>query len=407
MAEALSATLAVSCPAKIILHGEHAVVFGESALVTSVDMRTYAMLKYIGDPLDGDSAMVHFKMSQLNIDSSWPFETIKSKVTSEYSETLEGLKSLANQVDANSNSYAFVASLVFLYLFSAIRCGKEMSQSICIEVYTDAPLGAGLGSSAALAVCVSALLLTLTDEIQMPDSINRDITMVELKECIARDEISSHFFSRESLSSINNWGFAAEKIVHGTPSGIDNAICTHGGTMKFRGGNFSALKAFPPNNLLSLIIIDSLIPKSTQRMLSLVRDKHEELPGIFNPIFSSIGAISERCIQEFTLIISNEVIPNYKLLEDLIFINHQLLCAIGVSCLELDSIHNIAKELGFATKLTGSGGGGCMLGLITPDNEGFVDEFIEIISEKGFKSWRTKYGVKGVCYHLPSTLTDS
>ena len=404
MAEGLSTTFAVSCPAKIILHGEHAVVYGMTALVTSVDMRTYALLKNIANALEGNSVMINFKMPKLNIDASWPLETIKSKVVGEYSETIEGLKSLAYQADANSNSYIFIASLVFLYLFAAICCCNELSKSICIEVDTDAPLGAGLGSSAALAVCVSALLLILTGEIQLSDGINSDITMAELKKGIARDEINPNSFSRENLAHINNWGFAAEKIVHGTPSGIDNAICTHGGTMKFKEGEFTSLKAFPPNILLSLIIIDSLIPKSTHKMVSLVRDKHDEIPNIFNPIFTSIGAISESSIKEFNRIIANAVLPNYKLLEDLIFINHQLLCAIGVSHIELDIIHQLAREMGFATKLTGSGGGGSMFALVTPDNESCVDEFIELISKKGFKSWRTQYGVQGVCYHLPSTL---
>ena len=404
MAEGLSTTFAVSCPAKIILHGEHAVVYGKTALVTSIDMRTFAMLKNSGVSPDGGNVVIHFKMPKLNIDTSWPLEAIKSKVCSEYSETLEGLKSLAYQADPNPNSYAFVASLVFLYLFAAICCCTELSQSVSIDVDTDAPLGAGLGSSAALAVCVSALFLILTGEIQLSDGINNDFTMVELKKAIAREEINARCFSRESLAHINNWGYAAEKIVHGTPSGIDNAICTHGGTMMFKRGEFTSLKAFPPNTSLSLIVIDTMIPKSTQKMVSLVRDKYTRFPDIFDPIFTSIGAISESCIQEFNRVIVNTTLPNYNLLEDLIFVNHQLLCAIGVSCIELDSIHQFAKEIGFATKLTGSGGGGSMLALVTPDNEGCVDQFIELISKKGFKSWRTQYGVQGVCYHLPSTI---
>ena len=400
MAGSLPTTCAVSCPAKIILHGEHAVVYGKAAVGASIDLRTYAILRSTGISPDANEMFVTFKMPQLDVDVTWPIKSIKSKVGTDFSVMVDALKGLVAEAGPEQDTYGFIASLVFVYLFASI-CGKtDLTENFSVEVHTNAPLGSGLGSSAALSVCVSALFLVLAGTIQLPSVTNIKFTISQLKEEIVGDKIQKGFFSRENLAQINNWAFAAEKIVHGTPSGIDNSLCTHGGTMVFKEGQFTALKAFPSTTPLSIVIIDSCVPKSTHKMVSAVKEKQQEMPKTFDPIFTSIDSISECCLQEFNRIIAENSIPNYKLLQDLIFINHQLLCAIGVSRPELDVIHQFAQSMGFVAKITGSGGGGCMLALITPLNENFVFTFREALSERGFKTFRTRLGVQGICYHL-------
>ena len=75
--------------------------------------------------------------------------------------------------------------------------------------------------------------------------------------------------------------------------------------------------------------------------------------------------------------------------------NHGLLQEIEVSCKELDYLINLAREQGaVGAKLTGGGGGGCMVAL-TPRKE--LQEAVAAAMEKeGFKVLRTKIGVQKI-----------
>ncbi len=74
---------------------------------------------------------------------------------------------------------------------------------------SELPIGAGLGSSAAYATSLAGALASFIGESR------RDV--------------------------INEWAFAAEKILHGTPSGVDNAVSCHGGALKFSSGKLQPI----------------------------------------------------------------------------------------------------------------------------------------------------------------------
>ena len=73
--------------------------------------------------------------------------------------------------------------------------------------------------------------------------------------------------------------------------------------------------------------------------------------------------------------------------------NHRLLQEIEVSSKELDLLVNIARENGaFGAKLTGGGGGGCMVAL-TSGRE-LQEKVASAIEKEGFEVLRTKIGVE-------------
>jgi mevalonate kinase len=82
-----------------------------------------------------------------------------------------------------------------------------------VVVSSDLPMGAGLGSSAAFCVSMSGVLLTAAGVVGTRGGSQGEEWEV---------------FEKDDLELVNLWAFQGEKIIHGKPSGIDNAVSTFG-----------------------------------------------------------------------------------------------------------------------------------------------------------------------------------
>lgn len=109
--------------------------------------------------------------------------------------------------------------MFYAILISVYPCFcKPFFHSLCfrfkpatVVVTSELPIGSGLGSSAAFCVAVSAALLALSNSVSVD---------------MAHQGWSS--FGEKELDLLNRWAFEGEKIIHGKPSGIDNAVSTYG-----------------------------------------------------------------------------------------------------------------------------------------------------------------------------------
>nr|GMD55521.1 mevalonate kinase [Ipomoea batatas] len=94
----------------------------------------------------------------------------------------------------------------FLWLYTSIL-GCKPAKAV---VHSELPMGAGLGSSAALCVALSAAFLSLSDSISIDFS-----------------QKGWQTFRDSELELVNKWAFEGENIIHGKPSGVDNTVSTY------------------------------------------------------------------------------------------------------------------------------------------------------------------------------------
>lgn len=170
-----------------------------------------------------------------------------------------------------------------------------------------------------------------------------------------------------SLSRLNEEAHALEKIVHGTPSGIDSAVITHGQPMWF-------IKGRPPQPLLQgglgarLVLASSGEPGSTREAVAAVNARKEAHPDRFQEQLEEARGIA-RLGREALLACSAKELGS--LMND----NHALLQELGVSSHTLDRLVSAALGAGaLGAKLTGGGRGGFMMALVGGSQEARVSQ---------------------------------
>lgn len=193
-----------------------------------------------------------------------------------------------------------------------------------IDGETVLPPRAGLGSSAALTVGIARLVLG-------PDASDEDVVAGSM---------------------------AGERVFHGNPSGIDSEVATRGGVLRYIRGE--GVEPIPLPEPLPLCVIPSGVPRSTADQVAKVRARYDRLPKLQRPALDLMGAASAEAIRAIQS-------KDYKLLGEVFDMCHGLLCAVGVSSAILDELCSKARQHGACgAKLTGAGGGGCILA-VPPD----------------------------------------
>ena len=300
-----------TAPGKIILFGEHAVVYGKPAIAIPVSgMRASAW----SQPGEG-------KLTINALDLNQKFN-----------------------LNNKNNQFSMLAQTL-------LARTKQNEPNLTINLTSELPQGSGMGSSAATSTAVCRAL-------------------------------SNHLGINLEKNQISELVFDAEKIVHGTPSGIDNTVVAYEAPVYFIKGNKPL--TFESGREFYLVIGDTGIEASTKETVGNVRTLWKKEPRLMEGYFEEIRKVTENG----KLAIES---GNIEMVGELMGENHELLNKIGVGHQELDKLIEISMDSGAAgAKLTGGGGGGNMLALAESVEQ--QKNIYNSITEAGYRAYQTSFG---------------
>ncbi|HEX4417440.1 MAG TPA: mevalonate kinase [Kofleriaceae bacterium] len=276
---------------KIILLGEHAVVYGYPALAAALD-RGVTMAP-VPTPAGGP---LRLELRAWNV-----------AITADDDHPVaRSLAAIADELGAGRPAMSLVGD-------------------------AQLPPGAGLGSSAALAVAVTRALLT-------------------------------HLKRPLDAATVTRAAGASEVVIHGRPSGVDVALALAGGVGVFRRASGLAPLANIP--ALRVLVGPSGAPRSTAAMIERVAEATAGKPD--DPRLRELGGLTDT--GTIALLAADGAGLGAAMNRA-----HQLLAELGVSTPQLDALCTAARTAGASgAKLTGAGGGGAVIAIAPRDREAAV-----------------------------------
>ncbi|XP_012287113.1 mevalonate kinase [Orussus abietinus] len=377
----------VSAPGKVILFGEHAVVYGKTALAASVDLRTTVDFKELPE----NEQCIRLSMPKVFLDLSLPLEQIRRfcfsdnspKVNDSYETFYGNIQKLVETMNIPKAPQRQSLEAFFYLLVSIAQNEGINVKPFEVNVNTALTIGSGLGSSASFAVSLATAFLHWS-RLQKGTPEVLDSTYLKI---------------------ISKYALNCERIMHGTPSGIDNSVCTYGSIIKFKKGE--SLEPIYGVKSMRVLLVDTRVQRSTKALVERLIELKNKYPNIFGPIFDAIDNVSNEALniikkmRSFPESSDALLYAVYQELMTLIELNQGLLSSCQTSHPSLDRICAEAKNYGLAAKLTGAGGGGYAYILLLPDTP---SETISSISRKlianGYLVSLTNLGGPGVQIHL-------
>ena len=199
-------------------------------------------------------------------------------------------------------------------------------RSVRIEANCEIPIGAGLGSSASTTVATISA-------------------------------VAKSIGTRLDRREIFKLAFIPENYLHGHPSGVDQATCTYGGIIQFRKP--SKIKSINIKRPPMILVCDSGVHRSTKALVGSVVKRSRKQAGMFQTHLEEMTSLSNGVVRA----LKDE---DDSALGSLMNRNHELLRQIGVSTPRLDRLVAKARKAGaLGAKLTGAGGGGCIIAICT------------------------------------------
>jgi len=285
--------ITISAPGKLMLMGEHAVVYGFPCIVTAVSERLAVSIE----------------------------ETNDEKITID-----------APQV--KDTRFVDQAIIDGCSAFGIVHHGLHIkTQSNFSNCY-------GFGSSSAVTVAtLEALAVTFHKQID-----------------------------KKSLFEL---AYKTVLAIQGVGSGFDVAAATYGETLLYtKGGDTLEQLSWDLNNGVSLVVGYSGVKANTPEIVRDVASKKEAQPEKVNRIFEAIGKLVLQAKEAGDK-------KDWETVGKLMNFNQEYLRDLGVSTEKLESMIYAAKQAGaYGAKLSGAGGGDCMIALTLTQKKKDIEQAI-------------------------------
>lgn len=304
--------ITVSAPCKVHLLGEWSVVWDKPALLTTVDLRMTATITAATSKKGSDS----FEVKQV-------IEPIVKK-----------------------------------------ELNIKTIPSYQLTISSQIPMGAHLGSSAAVSVTSIAALLTFLKV-------------------------------KWGLDLINKLAYEAEKVFHGNPSGADNSTIVYGGLVWYRNetSDLKIIQKLPfsiPSKLSKkFVLINTGTPNmTTKQMITQITSNFDEKPKLKDRFLEN----QEKLVREFLPAIKN---ADEKEVIRIIREGEKNLESIGVCSPQVKKIIRQIEASGGAAKICGAGAFSGPTGvlLVFHPKKGIIEK---IAQQNNLSFFKTNFGIEGI-----------
>lgn len=291
--------------AKVILFGEHSVVYGYSAIALPLkNLRMRATVT--GRDLAGEeNAGCETGETSIPLNSDSRITLSCLDFNGKLSEVPPRFSSVRTAIHA------------------ALEFAGRVGDSLHVVTESNFPPERGLGSSAASA---GAVIRAILDYYKIRASENEIFALTQ----------------------------SAERVAHGRPSGLDATATSASWPVRFSSGEFSRMEI---NMRAWLILADSGCKGMTRVTVDALRARMDEQPDAVKNKLDELGAIANQAADDLALGRAADMGARMTRA-------HRILADLGVSTPQLDKLVRAALNHGaLGAKLTGGGGGGCVIAL--------------------------------------------
>ena len=335
--------LITKAPGKLILSGEHAVVYGNPAIAIAVDRFAHTTLSWQSEY----SNFITFHLCNLTYTVSSTLQKLrklKRRAQRKYKQFLNGECTIPEVLQHSFDllQYAFIHTID--------KFNLRIPRGVVINTDSDIPIGCGMGSSAA--------------------------TIVSVMHAVAS------FLNPESnLDRYWRSGCNIENLQHGYSSGLDVYVSLHGGCVYFE--NQISFKR-EISKIPMYIVNTGKSRNSTGECVSYVRNYLKDNWALLRD-FASLTKGFDIALQE----------NNIKEIQECIKNNHALLKYIGVVPEIVQCFISDLEKVGSVAKVCGSGaitGDNAGIVLIIPNNE---QEMYQIAKKYNYSVFGIKNDIHG------------